>query len=668
MKKIISILLCVILMFSAVGCGNESTEPTHNSVEEYKAEFYANMKKNEIVSNGVAKYSILLPEDASEVLTYAANDFNSLLAQSSGVQLPIINNIRDLADGMDGFISFGQTDAFKATKFELDYSTLNNDGFYVRVKNGNYYIAGNNDRGVLYGAYDMLKRYIGLRFVAMDCTYYNSLPTVSFAEYDYSCAPDFAQRAFLDVNLVNSAEYMVRTTQYGEFGSGTVVDTSWASDLGNIHTIMNYIEDYDKYREEHPEFFSSNTNPNADPKINSSHFDDVCYSNGITADGKLDNSMEISVAKIVINKIKNYLKENPQKVFFMIGISDQYNAYCMCDTCAQREQLFGEKSGITTLFSNVVSSEVNKWAKSTEGVSYGIDHEINIIQFAYYWTLNPPVHSENGKWVANHELAIPNKNVYIRYAPLNANYEFALGAEQQTASYKKVVEGWSAISDNLMVYDYCERLGWKTMYMPHLSNLSEHAKYLKDNDFYYWMYESIFGDDGLWNIDLIRYIVTNLWWDVDADVNLLKDEFIEIYNGNAAAPYVKEFVRIMEENNAKLKTQNGISANVFGTPDITVENYPRALLEQAIALMDKAETAIENDNTLTDNEKATCQKRLIEVRIIPESIMLFNYDRYYVNASEKIKGFAQDFYNKTQLVGLNNITSSLTVLDYINSL
>ena len=54
MKKIISILLCVILIFSAVGCGDPETSiPSHNSVEEYKAEFYADMSKNEIVSTEI---------------------------------------------------------------------------------------------------------------------------------------------------------------------------------------------------------------------------------------------------------------------------------------------------------------------------------------------------------------------------------------------------------------------------------------------------------------------------------------------------------------------------------------------------------------------------------------------------------------------------------------
>ena len=91
MKKILSILLCIILMFSFCGC-NRNLEPdtSHNYVDEYRIEFYDNMKKNEIVSNGVAKYCILLPNNASQILIYAANDFNSLLEQSSGVQLPII--------------------------------------------------------------------------------------------------------------------------------------------------------------------------------------------------------------------------------------------------------------------------------------------------------------------------------------------------------------------------------------------------------------------------------------------------------------------------------------------------------------------------------------------------------------------------------------------------
>ncbi|MBQ2885753.1 MAG: DUF4838 domain-containing protein [Alphaproteobacteria bacterium] len=668
MKKILSILLCIILMFSFCGC-NRNLEPdtSHNYVDEYRIEFYDNMKKNEIVSNGVAKYCILLPNNASQILIYAANDFNSLLEQSSGVQLPIIYEVNALPDDMTGYISLGETEAYKSESFNLDYSKLNNDGFYVRVKGLNYYIIGNNERGVLYGCYDLLKRYVGVRFISMDCTHYESLSTVSFAEYDYSCAPDFEQRSFLDINMVMSQEYGIRITQYGEFGSGTLLDTPWASDLGNIHTIMNYV-DYNKYRSEHPEFFSSYTNPNADPNLNSNHFDDVCYSNGVTDDGKLDETKDISVAKIVLNKIKDYLKANPTKSFFMIGISDQYNAYCMCDKCEEREKLFGEKSGIMTMFSNVIANEINEWVDSEEGQSLGIDHDINIIQFAYYWTLNPPVHEENGVWVANHNLAIPNEYVYIRYAPLNANYEFSLGAEQQYASYKKVVEGWSAISDNLMVYDYCLRLGWRTMYMPHLSNLSEQAKYLKDNDFCYWMYESDFSTDGLWNIDLIRYIVTNLWWDVNADVNALKDEFVDIYNGKTAAPYIKEFIKIMEENNARLKTVNGITANVFGTSDITVENYPRALLEQAISLIDEAKNAINNDATLTTNEKNTYLKRLAEVRIIPESIMLFNYEKYYVNGTDMKKAFAQDFYKNTQFIELKSIASGMTVLDYLNTL
>ena len=83
------------------------------------------------------------------------------------------------------------------------------------------------------------------------------------------------------------------------------------------------------------------------------------------------------------------------------------------------------------MFVNVVAEEVNEWARSEEGQSYGVNHDVNIIQFAYYWALNPPVHEENGEWVLNHPLAKPNKYIYVRYAPLNANMAYYLGHEKQ---------------------------------------------------------------------------------------------------------------------------------------------------------------------------------------------------------------------------------------------
>ena len=666
MKKILSLLLCFIILCTTFGCSTESIpeikQDSVNYTEFYTEEFYSEMAKNTIIDSGVAKYFLLLPSNASEILEYAATDFNNLIKEASGVSLPIIYENQDFPSGFN-YISLGKTTKFNQSKILNDYNSLNIDGFFVNIKDHNYYVTGENDRGVLYGCYDLLKRYVGVRFISADCTHFNYSETVKFAEYEYSLAPEFQQRSFLDYNMTSDSYYRYRTTQYGEFGGGSVVDSPWAAELGNIHTTVNYYVKRSEYYSKHPEFFSSYTNPAADPLINSSAFDDVCYSNGITDDGKIDESMDVSVAKVVLNTIKKYLRNDPSKEYFMIGISDQYNAYCMCQKCKKREEKYGEKSAITTMFVNAIAEEINKWAKQNN-----INHDINIIQFAYYWSLNPPVHKEGNKWVANDKLVVPHKNVYIRYAPLNANYEFSLGDKQQMQSYKTVVEGWSAISDNLMIYDYCLRIDWQSMYFPHFSNIASQAKYLRDNNFVYWMIESDFTNDGVWCIDLTRYLVTNLWWDVNANVSHLINEFIEIYNGHIAAPFVKQFFALMEENNAVLKQKEGITANVFGTTDITAENYPKQLLEQAITLLDKAQKAIDGDLSLTVSEKELYTKRLTEVRIIPESILLFNYDVYYLSNATAKKDFAKLFYQHTELINFAKLNSTTTVKDFVDSI
>ncbi|MCQ2388061.1 MAG: hypothetical protein MJ066_06445, partial [Clostridia bacterium] len=297
--KIVSFLMCLLFCF-LTACSNlekdsskESNIQNENLGEIYKkqidcynSDFYNDMEKINIVDGQNVYYYILLPEEKTDVLDYAAKELNNFISQSCGKNLPIVYEGDALPVGISNYISLGKTQSFENQGLSLDYSSLNNDGFFVKVIDDNFYIVGDNDRGVLYGAYDVLKRYIGLRFVTGDYTYYIKTDKILFADYDYQMAPEFAQRSFLDYNM--SEEFLVRTTQYGEFGSSSIVGSPWATELGNIHTITNYVKP-SVWKSSHPEFFSSYTNRNAGPENLGQ--EDVCYSNGITDDGKLDNTM-----------------------------------------------------------------------------------------------------------------------------------------------------------------------------------------------------------------------------------------------------------------------------------------------------------------------------------------------------------------------------------------
>lgn len=647
-KRLISLIISSIIIFSFVcsGCGNSDEDSfTYRS----------------ILKSGATDYCIILPEDTSMVLDFVAEEFNYFLRESTGCELEVISDNKQLPEGIKNYISFGKTKQLLNSALEIDYIELEDDGFAVRYKNGNFYIDSNSERGVLWGCYETLKRYLGIRFLSQTYTHIPKLAEVKFAERDFVCVPDFPQR---DILAGYSGNHNYRLTKFGEFGLGGLIDISWATDLGNIHTITDYYVKPSIYRDEHPEFFASYTNDSAkDPE----HAEDVCWSNGITDDGKVDDTVDISVAKIVVDTIENNLKENPTRRFYMLGIQDWVDTYCLCDVCNARLERFGERSGITTLFCNAVVNEVNSWIKR-EGAQYGIDHEVNVIEFAYYWTLNPPVHYDgNGKIVANDALAVPNKNVYIRIAPLNANFAYYYGDSNQTQLYKSLIERWDAISDNLMLYDYCEKLGLFTTWLPHLSFLQKQAQYLKEHDFYYWMYECVYTNNanGLWYMNLFTYVLQNLWWDVNCDVAKIENEFFELYHGKAAAPYVKAFVGLMEENNAILRAKQGYTYGVFGDREISAENYPKALLEKAIELLKNALNAIEQDDSLTIAEKETYSLHVTEALIIPQSMMLLNYNSYYIDGKEELK---EEFRINAKSVGLIYPVNGKTLNEWLNNI
>jgi hypothetical protein len=92
----------------------------------------------------------------------------------------------------------------------------------------------------------------------------------------------------------------------------------WCQTLGMCHNTLKYVP-VEKYfycdkndKNYHPEFYNV---INGKPR-------DLCFTNGITDDGKLDESMEISVVKCIIEEMKKDILENPDKKYFCIEQED----------------------------------------------------------------------------------------------------------------------------------------------------------------------------------------------------------------------------------------------------------------------------------------------------------------------------------------------------------
>ena len=450
LNKLISLILGVILLSSVVVC-NVGCSKAKSSV---------------VVKDGVSNYCLLLPEEQTEINELIAEEFSFFVQQSTGVEMQVLYG--NVTDEIEHFISFGETELYKQKNISVDLLALGDDGFAIKCIDGDFFVIGNTERAILWGAYELIERYVGVRFLSQEYVHIPKLNEIKFECKDFICVPEFEQRDFI---FYSSLETKYRMRTYGSQNYSSVIGTSWATELGNCHTILNYVQP-SLYKEEHPEFFASYTNDTA-----KTHVEDVCWSNGITDDGKIDETKDISVAKIIINRIIEYLKTNGYRKFFMLGINDWLDTYCKCDVCERRLQVVGERSGITTMLCNAVVDAVNDWIL-LDGKEYGVNNEVNVVQFAYYWTEQAPVHKEGDIWVANSTLAIPNKNVYVRVAPLNANFAYSYSDSRQHSKYTNLIESWASITDNLMIYDYCLKIELHTAWLPHLSYIQEKARYL----------------------------------------------------------------------------------------------------------------------------------------------------------------------------------------------
>ncbi len=116
--------------------------------------------------NGKEEYKIVVPQEALPVETLAASELQRYIEQISGVEIAIVND-SVTASGVE--ISVGNTN--RVDESQAGRNTLGKDGFNIYTEDGTLYIVGGTGRGVLYGVYSFLEKYLGCRRYAPDAEY-----------------------------------------------------------------------------------------------------------------------------------------------------------------------------------------------------------------------------------------------------------------------------------------------------------------------------------------------------------------------------------------------------------------------------------------------------------------------------------------------------------------
>lgn len=637
MKRFIALAAAVALCLSLAACNGKNNEKSRDI----------------IFAGGDAAYSIVVSDEASETVRYAASELAEFVRRASGITLPIVKE----SVAKKPYISLGNTESFKSLGIKTDRAALNNDGYILRETDENLYVAAANDRGVLYGVYDFLEENVGVRFVAHDCTYVPTCQTLSFDEgLNKTKVPLFRYRNYYSGDISEYPEFAARLRFFSE-STPNVGNLGFEGDFyrnetyGNTHNIFDYLREseYPKSNPEYKDFYVSSHH-------SITTYDDVCYSNGVDEDGEMEYAFneKKTVANIVLDSLIRFAETDTDAKYFMIGISDAADSYCDCERCSRRTEKYGGyRSANLILFMNLLARQLKTAFPQ---------REINLIFFAYYWSEQPPVkEGENGYEPLDEKLVLED-NVYVRYAPIGANYAYSLGDSAKNGATYSTLRRWQALTDRFFLWDYNEYFNRYAWYFPNLGNLRQNVLWYREIGVEGLLQQAAYNEAEDWQSKLKSYVASKLYWDIDCSVGDLVEEFVVLYYGNIAAPYVLRFIDGMESRFSWLKetTNFTISALAGGNAYLSADSYPSGMLSNCILLLEKAIDEVKKSN-LNEREKAEYIERIEEVSITPRMMLFDNYDAYYEVGKDD---FAAKYFAVCESCGISRVGEHISLQQY----
>ncbi len=557
-----------------------------------------------ISKKNCGEYGIFFDEKA-EAYVYASTILKDYVQKSTGFTLKI-------GEETKYSIVIGACERSQKIMAEYDLSSLSNDGFYIAFKNGNIYIFGNNEASCVYGVYEFLERFLGVRFLNVDCDYVPKRAEIQIKEKDVKCIPLFPERTFYcPAGFYDDYKEFAHKLRFsGDFlhydkRFGTV--KRWFNDVpASPHNSVYYVPK-EKYGETHPEFYCK-----------SSFYEELCYSNGITDEGDLDCSMQESVALAVADSMESYVEKSATEKYFMFGKPDDRNALCHCKRCEKNRAKYGGESGLIIVFLNAVIKEVERRL-----IKKNVQSDFRIVTFAYQSTVNPPV-DENNKPICAQ--VIPNNRLHIRYAPISAGYTYSCLDKRQKTDVSKQLMGWAALTHNLMLWDYMSNFGEHCWYMYNLHYLKENLRLYADNHFSYIFNQGAYNVRREWQAEMKAYIASKLYWNLDLSVEELRTEYVTLYYGPAKNT-VFEFLNKMDAF-FKEKVEGGFHLSLGNEESfIGHHNYPLGFLIELCDLFKNRLLDLE-DSALTEEEKETYIFRLEMVMLTPLRMLLANKHDY----------------------------------------
>ena len=402
---------------------------------------------------------------------------NELTAISAAQELSKYLQKKGVAIAEDGF----------AISIVVDAS-LEQDSYKIEVTENGMTVTGDKN-GVLYGVYNFLEKYAGIRFFT---------PTLEI------CPKGEITLPMGEILSHNPAMKARRLTWHCIASS-----PEWCVKHG-INFGVNIPEELGGQRLNYGKLFVHTINILAETTY------------PYPAYGTNPCVTDPTVLATVIKNVRKALEENPAINILSVSQND-FEGWCHCPNCRKIEEEEGSPAGPLLRFVNAIAEDLEK------------DYPNVIVDtLAYKYTQTTP------------KITKPHKNVCIRLCSINCCFTHPLENKDCPRSQKfyNDIVNWGKICDKLHIWDYTTNFHYYISTFPNFGVLHKNMKFFAENNvvsmFPQGNGQGVSGEFG----EVRAYLLAKLMWDPYMDEETYyrhMDEFLEAYYG-AGWQNVRKFI------------------------------------------------------------------------------------------------------------------------------
>lgn len=451
---------------------------------------------------GARVAAIVIPEKASRVQKYAAEELRDFTEKMTGRRMAIVDDSGTLPSRS---IVIGNTrhTAMLLKEPNFDMRLLGDDGYRLVVHPPHLLVVGDGMHSPLFGVYGLLEDYGGCEWFSKS---FSIIPTKdAFAvpsDLDDMQIPAFSGRDMSWWDTNKDSDFAARLRLHGpriryddpKYGGARL---KFDRKLGSSHSFQLLLPEREFYKD-HPEYFGL-YNGHREPK-------QPCLSNP-------------DVRRIMKERFLARIAEAYPQGGRYFNLSQNDNAcYCRCPACKALDDREGTPTASIVDFLNEVADAV--------AAKYP---DVIIHTLAYMYSVKAP------------KMLKLRPNVLVVLCTDQADHwkPFHKSANPDSCQFVRELRRWKERATKIQIWDYAINFLCYAQPYPSISAMRDNFLFFRENGVTH-VYEEGCPNSYYANFATLRlWLTAHLFWNPDQPLDVLVDRFMRGYYG-AAAPHMRK--------------------------------------------------------------------------------------------------------------------------------